>query len=205
VALIGTRLELVLHHAYTEGHARDRSGAGNHGGVVDGDFAAGHGLVFNGRDSRVVVAPMSAFRSMRALRVTVHGRVDELTERSNLVEGYLSFALIVLGDGSLQGGVYTRSQWLTVRSAPEVIAPGRWFTASFVSSAVHGGLLYLDGQPLAGSRRRPARIGDVRWPFGVNIGAWPDRNAFVLRGALRHVRLWVAGANHGVSGWISAA
>lgn len=199
------RFELVLHHVYADGEAVDRSGAGNDGTVVAGAFSAADGLVCNGEDSRVVVAPGPAFRRMTALRVTVAARVDEPAERSNLVEGYLSFAVVVLGDGSLQGGVYTRSQWLTVRSAPGAVVPGRWFTATYVCSAVDGALLYLDGEPVARDRRRPARIGDVRWPFGVNAAAWPDRDAFVLAGAIRDLRLWVASDRRGSVGWTSAA
>ena len=185
---------LILHHSYADGNALDYSGTGHGGSIVGARFVGDNGgvcLEFDGRDDRVVVTPSPFLRHITALRVSITARLYTLAARSNLVEGFLSFALFVHEDGSVQGGVYARSHWLTVRSKQRCVIPGRWVTVSYVHSSADGSLLYVDRQLVGHDRRHLGTIGPVSWPFGLNIGAWPDKDAFMLSGRVRDVRLWV--------------
>jgi hypothetical protein len=186
---------LVLHHSYAGGNALDCSGMGHGGSIVGarfvGDDRGGGGLEFDGRHDRVVVTPSPFLRHITVLRVSITVRLRTLAARSNLVEGFLSFALFVHEDGSVQGGVYARSHWLTVRSEPGCVTPGRWATVSYVHSPADGSLLYVGRQLVGHDRQHLGTIGPVSWPFGLNIGAWPDSDAFMLSGRVSDLRLWV--------------
>lgn len=186
-------MTLAMHHDYRQGHAVDLSGFGNHGAIVGAPFSVeGNetGLMLDGQVSRVVVRPSPALGAMGGLRVTVQARLDELTERSNLVEGFLSFALLVHGDRAIQGSVYDGETWITARSAPGAVTEGRGFECTYSCRSRFGSHLYLDGALVGWDRRAPVAINPVSWPFGLNIGGWPDADAFMFKGRLSVVRLW---------------
>lgn len=190
-------LPLVLHHDYRRGDATDLSGRGNHGIVVDADVdpsTGRDGLALDGRTSRVIVPPAESMARTTRLRVTVTARLDELRERSNLVEGYLSFALLVHGDGSIQGGTYDGSRWLSVRSGSSLVRRRVWNEITLVCQPWFASSLYVNGVLTAWDRRRQAEINPIDWPFGTNVGAWPDADAFMLKGNIRELYVWMEGA-----------
>ena len=186
-------MSLVLHHDYRRADALDRSGHASHGHVVDASWertTGNEGLRLDGRTGRVVVLPSPSTSRMRGVRVSTRVRLDELRERSNLVEGYLSFALMVHGDGSIQGSTYDGTGWLSVRTPPGLVAAGVWSDLSLISQPWLGATLYLDGEVVARAHRAHTRLNPVSWPFGLNIGGWPDADLFMLRGLISEVLIW---------------
>src|SRR5947208_16358412 len=123
--------ELVVWHRYGGGEATDHSGWGNHGRsfgptLVGGRRGDRSALAFDGVDDRVVVLPSESLSTMGAVRTLVSARLDAGHQRRTLVEGYLSYSLLVDPDGSLAGFVYVEYGWHGVRSAPGTIVPERW-------------------------------------------------------------------------------
>jgi hypothetical protein len=191
-ARAGGAMRHVLHHDYRRGDAADVSGQGNHGSVVDATFgdAKGHaGVLLDGVTSRVVVPPSNDLTELTGLRVSITVQLTTLVERSDLVEGYLSFALLVHGDGSVQGGTYNGSTWIATRSRPGVIRVQRWHEVTYLCRPWLGSLIYVDGELVSGDARGDV-INRVSWPFGVSIGAWPDADRFMLHGCIGDVLIW---------------
>jgi hypothetical protein len=188
-------LRLVLHHDYTTATAEDLSGHGNDGALVGGEFVdpgeGSGGIELDGLNDRIVVRPSGSLAHLSALRVDVNVLLHSLGERRDLVEGYLSFAVFVHDDGSVQGGVYDRSGWLTIRSAAGCVEPGRWVRVSYACDPELGSHLYVDGVLVQYDGRVPTAFGDVSWPFGLNVGAWPDADLFMLRGRVADVMVLV--------------
>lgn len=187
-------LPLVLHHDYRRGDAEDLSGRGGHGVVIGGRFTTepdGTSLRLDGRTGRVVVRPFLGLPRLRGLRVTVRICLDELPERTHLVEGFLCFAVLVHGDGSVQGGVYDGSGWMTVRSPPGQVVVGRWCEVTYLCRSWLGSSLHVDGARVGGDARAPSVLSPVSWPFGISVGGWPDDDAFMVRGRVQEVRVWI--------------
>jgi hypothetical protein len=185
-----TSFELVLRHDYTTGGAVDGSGFGNHGHPFGAAGFGPDGLTFDGRRSRVAVPPSPSLTGLAGVRVSARLRVDELGERRTIVEGYLAFAVVVEGDGALNGGVYTAERWDGAASAPGVVPVGRWVDVTFLYDGRDTAMLWLDGVAV-GSRLLPMGPMDgVAWPYGLSIGAWPDQDLRVLSGVIGRVELW---------------
>ncbi len=182
-------LPMVLHHDYRHGSAADLSGHGAAGTVLGASFDR-EGLRFDGRHSRVVVPPSLHLVSVSSLRVSVSARLDGLGQRANLVEGYLAFALFAHADGSIQGGTYDGTGWHAVRTAAGAVHPGSWYELTLLCTGMVGTALYIGGECCAWAPRRSVRLNPVSWPFGLNVGAWPDADQFVLPGHVRELRIW---------------
>ncbi|WP_245966756.1 LamG-like jellyroll fold domain-containing protein [Sphaerisporangium album] len=184
--------ELVLHHRYADPDFQDLSGHGNHGyGTVprvagDGRVAA----VFDGERDRIFVPPSATLTRRGGIRADVVVNVDELGHRRTLVEGYLSFAVHVEGDGAIGAGIYRHLEWYGVQSPRAVVPTGRWVTVTFLYTEDGVMTLSLDGETVAEEYRRLGAANGVAWPFGLSIGAWPDADQRVLKGRLAEVKLW---------------
>ncbi len=191
-----------MHHDYTTATAEDLSAHRNDGAVVGGTFVhqgedGRGGIQLDGLNDRIVVRPSATLAHISGLRVDVNVLLHSLGERRNLVEGYLSFAVIVHEDGAVQGGVYDRSRWLTIRSSAGCVASGRWVQVTYACDPELGSHLYVDGVLVAYDGRVPAAFGDVSWPFGLNVGAWPDADLFMLGGRVADVRVWIDDGRQG--------
>ena len=187
--------EPVLWHRYTDGKAADRSGFGNDGriegptpapGRADGSTA----LAFNGVGDRVVVPPSASLRSFRALRVSAWIWLAGLGGRRTIVEGYGSFALLLEPDGILEGTIYNGSRWEGVRSRPGLLPFSTWVKVSYVYDGTNTSALYLDDRRVAVNLRPLGRIEPVDWPFGLNVGAWPDQDKRGFKGRIEEVKIW---------------
>jgi hypothetical protein len=188
------RFELVLHHRYTSGTASDLSGNGNAGyrvvpSTADAPVAAGL-EEFDGRGTRVVVCPSDTLADFGGVRVRARVRLASLGDRRTIIEGYLAFAVLVEPDGSLVGGVCTDGRWEGVGTSPGAVPLDRWVELAFVYDGHDTAILSLDGRIIASKCVPLGSIGSVRWPYGLNIGAWPDGNLRVFSGQIAEVWLW---------------
>jgi hypothetical protein len=190
------RFELILAHRYGTGAALDFSGYENNGRVegnprrVAGPRPETAALGFDGVDDRIVVPPSVSLRRLPGLRVDASVRLDELGGRRTIVEGSSSFSLLVEPDGIVEGTVYNGSRWEGVRSARDAIPLGRWVRITFVYDGLDTSALYLDDTLLGLDHRPLGSIEPVDWPFGLNVGGWPDRDVRMFRGAIDEVKLW---------------
>jgi hypothetical protein len=186
------KFELVVHHDYASGSTADLTGHENHGyRVAKGDDAeSADRATFDGRSTRVVVFPSMTLTRLRGIRIRARVWLERLGDRRTIMEGYLAFAFVVDPDGALAAGVYTDSRWDEVRTPPGAVPLRRWVDVGFVYDGRDTAVLFLDGQ-VAASRYVPlGRVGSVEWPYGLNIGAWPDRDLRVFDGKIAEVWLW---------------
>jgi hypothetical protein len=188
----GPRFELVVHHDYASGSTADLSGHGNHGyrSAADDVMADRDLATFDGRSTRVVVLPSNTLADLRGVRMRVRMRLDRLGDRRTIIEGYLAFAFVVDPDGALAGGVYTAYRWDEVRTPAAAVPLGRWVDVEFVYDGRDTASLSLDGTPVASRYVPLGTVGSVEWPYGLNVGAWPDRDLRVFDGSIAEVRLW---------------
>ncbi|GLZ07201.1 hypothetical protein Acsp03_46670 [Actinomadura sp. NBRC 104412] len=198
--------ELVVHHRYTSGTCADLTGHANHG--YAGHGYAGHedagpgnttvgdadpqGLAFDGRTTRVVVFPALSLTALGGVRARARVWVDDLADRGTIMEGYLAFSFAVEPDGTLTGSVYTGLEWHLVTSPPATVPYRRWVDLAFVYDGRDHLALSVDGRTVAGRSAAVGRVGDVEWPYGLTIGAWPDLAARVFNGRMAEVWLWRA-------------
>lgn len=190
-----TPFELVLHHNYQQGMARDLSTYGNDGLVWGPTFVAGTppdpaGLYFDGRDDRIVVFPSETLRNLQSLRVSALIWLEELGQRRNLVEGFISFSLMVESDGSLQAGVYDGDKWNSIWTPSDAISLKQWLYVTFVYNGADTAALYVNRTLAAIRYQNLGYVHSIQWPFGLNIGAWPDANSYVFKGKIAEVKLW---------------
>lgn len=106
------------------------------------------------------------------------------------MEGYLAFAFVVDPDGSLAAAVYTDHRWEEITTPPGAIPTGRWIDVAFGYDGRDTAWLSLDDEPAASRYLPLGSIGTVEWPYGLNVGAWPDRDLRVFDGEIATVQLW---------------
>lgn len=179
--------ELVVHHRYTEGTTADLSGYGHVGSRLPPDHDV---TAFDGHSTRVVVFPTTSLEALGAVRVRARIFVERLGDRRTIVEGYLAFAFAVEADGALAGSVLTGFRWDGVTSAPGTVPVGRWVDVAFVYDGRDTTVLTVDGETVATRYLPLGRVGGVQWPYGLNIGAWPDGDLRVFHGKIGEVWVW---------------
>ena len=185
------RFELVVHHDYTSQTTADLSVYGNDGHrTAASDGSDADLTVFDGSSTRVVAFPSTTLDDLRGVNVQARVRLDRLEERRTIVEGYVSFALVADADGSMSGSVYTGERWEDVRTPPDTVPIGRWIDVGFLYDGVDTAQLTLDGTLVAARYAPLGLIRGVAWPYGLNVGAWPDRDVRMLVGAISEVRVW---------------
>ncbi len=124
---------------------------------------------------------------MSALRVQVLVKPGPITRRFNLVEGWMSFAVVIQADGRLAAAVYDGQQWIGPTSVVTV-ASGQWARVMFEYDGVSIATLTLDGNTVGSRLDMPAGI---RSPQQViTLGHWPrGDDRYTLEGDLGHVRI----------------
>jgi hypothetical protein len=193
----GSDLELVIHHRYDNLSGQtDLSGHGNHGYLVspvtNSTEQTAKALLLDGTTSRVIVRPSPSLRNLGAILVTAEILVDEQVHRRTLIEGFLAFSVVIEGDGSLSAFVYTGEQWFGVESQPGEIPLNKWVKAGFYYDGLSTFVLTLDGKMIAERELAVGSILSVEWPFGLNIGGWPDTDSRMFKGKIRELKLWKA-------------
>jgi len=185
---------LVLHHRYGNPEPHDLSGHGNYGYATAGRAMGRDGQLtgrqFDGVASRIYVRPSTTLTRPGGLRADVSVLVEELGHRRTLIEGYLSFALFVEGDGAIGAGIYRYKEWSGVQTPPGLVPLGSWITVSFRYTGDGVMTLSLNDEIVAESYRQLGDAAGIEWPFGLNIGAWPDGDQRILKGRVDEVRLW---------------
>jgi len=186
-------LGLVVHHRYMDGTARDLSGHGNDGQRAPAGATDSSDLtVFDGHATRVVVFPSPSLAALGAVRVQARILVEELGDRRTIVEGYLAFAFALEADGALAAGVLSSARWHSVTSAPGSVPLNQWVEVAFVYDGRDTALLSVDGTVVGSSYVPLGPVAGVQWPYGLNIGAWPDGDLRVFKGKIAEVRVWRA-------------
>lgn len=147
-------------------------------------------MTFNGRTDRVVVFPSETLSSLRGLRASATIRVDELAQRSTIIEGYLAFSLHVEADGTLAAGVYTGFDWAGLQSSPAAVRPGTWTDLAFLYDGRDTSALSVNGVIVASLYAPLGQVASVEWPYGLNVGAWPDADVRLFKGEIADVKLW---------------
>lgn len=185
---------LVLHHRYSDLSPHDLSGYGNFGfgrvTAAPGRDGEPEAAAFNGVDSRIFVLPSRSLNRSGGIRIQTHVRIDALGRRRTLAEGYLSFALYAETDGAIGGSILSLSEWSGIRSAPGLVALGRWMLVEFSYSDEGLMSLVVNDELVAEGYRRLGPARGIEWPFGLHVGAWPDADERVLQGAVAEVKLW---------------
>lgn len=185
--------QLVLHHTYVGGSTFDVSGMGNHGVPADvqpGTGADAGSYTFASAASGIMVAPSLSLQNLQALRVRMKIRADPWDgARRNLVEGFVSFAFTLGGDGTLTGTIVDRSGAWSGVSAAGAVTPGRWHEVEMVHDGVGTVALKVDGHVVAVRTDVPGPVRSVG-PLGVAIGRWPDANRYAFKGGIGELQIW---------------
>lgn len=185
----GIGFDLVVHHRYAAGTA-DLSGHGNNGHRIPAGAPTADATVFDGNSTRVVVFPSASLSELGGVRVRATISVEELGDRRTIVEGYLAFSLSVEPDGALNGGVYTGMNWHVLVTPAGTVPLHRSLDVGFVYDGCDTSMLSIDGAVVATRYAPLGPVGGVEWPYGLNIGAFPDGNLRVFKGTIGEVWLW---------------
>jgi hypothetical protein len=196
------KLTLVLHHRYGYGaRAIDLSGHDNHGrvvrasesaSVVEQSEAGGHGLRFDGVTTRVVVPPSPSLESLGAVRINVRLLLEARGHRRTIVEGFLAISFFVEPDGILAGTIYTGHHWYGAYSNAPVVPTDHPVDLSFVYDGLATSILQVDRRIVAVAERPIGPVPGVAWPFGLNIGGWPDADRRMFQGIIYELKIWRA-------------
>ena len=186
--------QLVLHHHYTYGSTFDVSTFGNHGQphlVTTGTAAFASSLHFQHSDSRVTVAPSQSLNNLFAIAAKVRFYLEgAVTQRLNLIEGFVSFALFVEPTGALTGTIVdANGAWSGASSGANLVRPGVWHEAWLAHDGINQLELRLDDATVALSDNvyGPVRsVGDL----GIAIGNWPDAGTYPFAGYIDEVKLY---------------
>jgi hypothetical protein len=197
------KLALVLHYRYGGGaQAVDLSGYNNHGRVVhrgsdsatveERTTAASDGLRFDGLTTRVVVPPSPSLQSLGAVRIDAQLLLEAGKHRRTIVEGFLAMSFFVEPDNALAGTVYTGHRWYGAYSRTGIVPTGRLINVSFLYDGLTTSILQIDGRTVALAERPLGPVRSVEWPFGLNVGAWPDGDRRMFRGIMYELKIWRA-------------
>lgn len=184
--------DLVVHHRYASGDCADLSGHANHG-YPTATTTTPDGIEFDGHNSRIVVFPSPTLTDFGGIRVRARMRLDEYGDRRTIMEGYLSFSFSVEHDGSLAGSIYTGLQWHALTTAPGLVRTQKWVDVTFTYDGRDSIILTMDGSMVAARYVNAGTVDGVHWPYGLNIGAWPDQDARVFSGTIAELWLWRLG------------
>jgi hypothetical protein len=137
-----------------------------------------------------VVFPSASLAALRGIRARARIFLDNLGDRRTIMEGYLAFSFSAEPDGALAGSIYTGFQWHEVRTPPSTVPLHRWIDVCYVYDGKDSQILSLNNQIVAARHTNLGSVGGIEWPYGLNIGAWPDDAARVLSGRVAEVWLW---------------
>lgn len=111
-------------------------------------------------------------------------------QRRNILEGYLSFSLYVDPDGALCASAYNGLRWPHLRSAPNAIPLQQWICVTYIYDGINTSVLYLNNTLLAQKYSYLRKMQGIQWPFGLNVGAWPDADSYMFKGMIAEVKIW---------------
>jgi hypothetical protein len=187
--------KLFLQQRYLDFPPRDVSGNGNDGtafSVTQGTGINWHAAEFDGQASWIQVPKSPSMDDLVQFRAQVTFRLDPSApaRRMNLVEGFVSFAIFVADDRSLQFSIVDgEGNWNVCSSQGGVVALDTWQTLVAAHDGVSEARIALGPDLVA---RKTGIRGPIRsvGPLGVAIGRWPDAPAYQLHGQLSEVALY---------------
>jgi hypothetical protein len=187
-------MERILSLRQGEHGPLDTSGRDNIIRPVHIDNAAGMNdapaMGFDGNRSRIIVLPSDSLAELDGIRITTWLWVDEVVGRHTIIEGYLAFAMFIDADRSFGGTIYNGFNWGGVFTEPGAITLRQWHKLSFTYDGVDTAMLHIDDVRRAEEYSPLGRVSGVRWPYGINVGAWPDADKRVLHGRIQDLTLW---------------
>jgi hypothetical protein len=165
----------LVHQTYTGNVAIDSSGNCNHGVPIQvtPDFP---GFSFDQQGSRISIQPSATLEDLGNVRAVVRFALEPsgTPHRWDLAEGYLSFALFIDADFSLQGTILDQnSQWTGVATSANAVSTGVEHTAQVVCDGINSVQVLLDGNVVAESYDTVGQVRPVG-QLGVAVGHWPD-------------------------------
>jgi hypothetical protein len=194
------KLTLALHHTYGYGaQAIDFSGHDNHGRIVresesasaeEQSAAARRGLRFDGVTTRVVVPPSPSLQSLGAVRINARLCLEAGGHRRTIVEGFLAFSFFIEPDGKLGGTIYTGYDWYGAHSSAPVVPTDHPVELSFFYDGLATSILQVERRIVAVAERPIGPVSGVAWPFGLNIGGWPDADRRMFQGVIYELKIW---------------
>jgi hypothetical protein len=188
-------LKPVVIQDYSQGIAFDSTGNRNHGVPIDVTYNAASrqdGFLFAAADSRVSVASSPSLNDLTSILAGVRFQLQPPAEarRYNLVEGYLSFALFIGPDLSLNGTIYdVNGNWIGANTASGVCTANTWHTASLYHDGISTLTISLDGTLVAQTSNA---VGPVRsvGNLGIAVGHWPNpENLYAFSGDINYFGL----------------
>ncbi len=187
--------ELVVHHYYSHS-AFDLSDYRNHGRPLEVAIAGAPdwpAFSFQGGDNSVTIPPSTSLQNLYSIHAVVTFKLfrGPISHRYNLMEGHLSFALVVEQDGSLGGAILDSSgNWIGAKSTPNLVSTDGWHTAEMLHDGVGSVELYLDGARVAQAYNAPGPVRSVGIR-GIAIGHWAEsESVYTLNGYIREVKLY---------------
>ena len=199
----------ILHHTYKlNGDAVDVSGNETHGQrtdtqhVTDGRSTETGALEYIQPSSDVTVPAAPVWDRLRALKLELWVKLDELGQRRNLIEGDRCFAFYIQPDGTLIGTIYAPARagadptWHGANSdddSPDgttrTVPTDEWVRLSYLHDGVSTLQLYVDGELVAVNNDMYAGVGSVQ-PKGVQIGHWVGDGRYTFSGLIDDVKVW---------------
>ncbi len=195
----------ICHHNYRyQGLAFDDTSFENHGLSHQTTFepngsAAGTGAArFAASGSRIRIANNPSWQHLKALRVQMLVRLDAYSHiRANLVEGHGAFAFYIEESGILAATVFGAETlggpkvWHGVSSTPpyspdgltHVVPVNQWVVVGVEHDGFANFILTIDGQVVGQRNDLVSSVPSVGG-HGVNIGNWPDGDAYTLHGMI---------------------
>jgi hypothetical protein len=144
---------------------------------------------FEGLDAQLEVPVRDeSLGRFEGLRIQALFKPASITRRFNLVEGWMSFALVIRDDARLSGTIYDGHNWNEVNSGAATVPPNQWSRVSFEYDGVSIASLQLNGVIVGSRFDMPAGI---RQPQQViALGHWPRGDGrYTFAGDLGHVRI----------------
>jgi hypothetical protein len=193
-------MELILNLRQSDQGPIDLSG---HASVVQSHHVAMAGgrtsrelaMGFDGIRSRIVMLPSSWLADLGGIRVTSWLWVEDVAGRHTIIEGYLAFALFIDADCSIGGTFYNGFDWGGVRSLPGVVPLRQWLKLSFTYDGIDTSTIHINDVMCAHEYSPFGPVLGVEWPYGLNVGAWPDAEKRVFNGRIQELTLWRGSGN----------
>jgi hypothetical protein len=165
----------IVSQSYLRNVAVDTSGYSNNGIPVQ-VTPEYPGFLFDQPGSRINIPPAPTLENLGAIQAAVQFKLSPsgTLHRFNLAEAFLSFALFVNPDYSIQGTILdATSTWNGATSPAAVVSPDAVHTAILVCDGVNSVQIYLDDSLVAESYTVPGNVRPVG-DLGIAVGHWPN-------------------------------
>ncbi len=167
----------------------DKSDFGNHGHLMGAVTTQTGFVVYNDLDAQIEIPVRNnSLNRFEGLRVQALVKPNPFIRRYNLVEGWMSFALVIQPNGQLVGTIYDGQQWIGPDSGTNLLTPNAWNRVAFEFDGISRATLKIE-EAIVGSRD-DMPLGIAQPNQVITLGHWPrGDDRYTLSGALGHVRI----------------